>query len=67
VARLAWHVDDKVRVRAEVRPRRYSSREGTVVEVRRVSPRGHSPTQHEVGVRVGTGVVWFLPAELERA
>lgn len=57
-----FRVGERVVTRSTVKPKRYASRSGTVAEVRRVAP--HSV---EIGVKLGSGISWFDPLELEHA
>ncbi len=50
----------KVRTASTVRPPRYADKTGKVVEVRHLE--GGAV---EVGVKIGAGISWFTPAELE--
>lgn len=55
-------VGDYVKTKDAVKPAKYAGRKGEVSEVRRAGP-----GKVEVGVRLGTGIVWFLVGELETA
>ena len=57
-----FQVGERVVTLATVKPRRYARKSGTMAEVRRVAP--HSV---EIGVKLGSGISWFLPHELEHA
>ena len=57
-----FQVGERVVTLATVKPRRYARKSGTMAEVRRVAP--HSV---EIGVKLGSGISWFHPHELEHA